>query len=165
MIGLITEASKIPLETLLGRFAPVVLRLSRRLLGNPADAEDAAQEVLLRLYRNRGQLDAARDPSAWVYRVTVNVCRDALRRRRKTEPIDEARLAGPGTPEQLLQEDQRIRQIERALARLPEKERAALVLRDLEDLPTSEVAKILGSSEATVRSQISSARVKLRKWL
>ena len=162
---LVSQEPTASAEDLVERFAPVVLRLCRRLLGNAADGEDAAQEVLIRLYRNLGKLNDVQAPTAWVYRVSVNVCLDFRRRRRAMEPVDEAVLAGGRDPEALLRSGERVAQIEAALARLPEKERAALVLRDLEELPTCEVARILGSSEATVRSQIASARLKLRKWL
>ena len=92
----------------------------------------------------------------------VNVCRDMLRKRPQTDPLPDtlaaADNAGAGR-------DDQIRLIEKALRRLPEKERAALTLRDLEGLPTREVAAILGSSEATVRSQVADARLKIRKIL
>ena len=64
-----------------------------------------------------------------------------------------------------MRRDEQIRLIYAALAMLPERERAAIVLRDIEGIPTSEVARILGSSEVTVRSQISNGRVKIRKFI
>ena len=149
-----------------------VLSLAWRLLGNREDARDAAQETFLRLYKHLGKFDPARDFAGWLYRIVVNVCRDAQRKRRTDHCSLEAELAAGTLPEPasghdtegaaLLAEEQFL--LACALATLTEKERAALVLRDLEGLPSDEVAEILGSSPATVRSQISSARAKLRAF-
>ena len=128
------------------------------------DAQDAAQEVFLRLHRHLRRFDETRQFEPWLHRVTVNVCRDidGKRRARAELPLDEETAfadAGAGADVRL-GEQRRI--LKRGLRTLPVKERAALVLRDLEGLPTREVARILGSTEATVRSQISSARLKMK---
>jgi RNA polymerase sigma-70 factor (ECF subfamily) len=143
-----------------------VLRVALRLLNNPQDAQDAAQEVFLRLYKHLGNLDEARGYEPWLYRVTVNVCRDMARGRRRSVAL--ATVPEPTVPQPDAYHDaergQQLEIIRRGLSRLGEKERAALVLRDVEGLSTREVAGILGSSEKTVRSQISTARVKLRDF-
>jgi len=97
----------------------------------------------------------------------VNVCHDQRRGTRDLIPAeDAAELAARGPdPQQQLADVERRRALEVCLRRLPPKERAALVLRDLEGLSTGEVAAALGSSEATVRSQISKARVKVKKLM
>jgi|SRR5579862_807826 len=157
-------------------FEVIVLRHERRVLstamhllgGNREDARDAAQQVFLRLHRHLGRLDENRAFAAWLYRVTVNVCRDIHRTRaaRPTVPLDQAgEVAGASESDQSLVRSEQNRMIHAALAALPEKERAAVVLRDLEGLTTREVARILGSSEGTVRSQISHARLKMRKHM
>ncbi len=142
-----------------------VARTALRLLGNRQDAQDAAQEVFLRLHRNLRQIDAAGNLAGWLYRVTVNVCRDMLRKRKNVAPLDDARLGFESSTEAGLVRDQQLRMVREAMRALPEKERAALTLRDLEGLSTGEVAGILGSTEATVRSQVSAARLKIRKML
>lgn len=149
-----------------------VITLAWRLLGNREDARDAAQEAFLRLYKHLGKFDPARDFAGWLYRIVVNVCRDQQRKRRTDHSSLEAELAAGTLLEPasrhnteeaaLLAEEQAL--LARALATLTEKERAALVLRDLEGLPSDEVAAILGSSQSTVRSQISAARAKLRAF-
>jgi RNA polymerase sigma-70 factor (ECF subfamily) len=153
-------------EALMRQHERLVLGTALRLLGNLADAQDASQEVFLKLYRNLGKVD----PTAcagWLYRVTVNVCHDLRRRRPETAPVEEAAEVpeGGADPQQKLSETERRRALAMSLRRLPEKERAALVLRDLEGLSTEEVARALGSSEATVRSQISKARVKVKGFV
>ncbi|HEX9474739.1 MAG TPA: sigma-70 family RNA polymerase sigma factor, partial [Steroidobacteraceae bacterium] len=85
--------------------------------------------------------------------MTVNVCRDMLRKRKNVASLDDARMGVESTTEAGLVRDQQRRMVREALRALPERERAALTLRDLEGLSTGEVAAILGSTEATVRSQ------------
>lgn len=143
-----------------------VLMTAVRLLGNFEDAQDAAQEVFLRLHKNLAQFDTSRELSPWLYRMTVNVCHDLRRKRKVTvalKGVDPPAPAFDPLAERAARE--RHAAVAEALRTLPEKERAAVVLRDIEGLPTSEVARILGSSEATVRSQISTARVKISKFL
>ncbi len=139
-----------------------VLRTAYRLLGRVEDAQDAAQEVFLRLLKNLHRID--RDPQAWLYRVTVNVCNDHFRRLTifPGEAPREHADPGPG-PDGLLALEERKRLLMQGLQTLPERERAAVVLRDIEGLPTREVAAILGVEEVTVRSQVSTARLKLAK--
>ena len=134
-----------------------------RLLGNRADAEDAAQEAFLRLHRFLHRIDPARDPGPWIYRVTVNVCRDAARARPPAGEPGEA--AASGDAEEEMGREERRGLVARALETLPAKQRAALVLRDIEGLATREVAAALGCSEATVRSQVSAARLRVKEFI
>ena len=152
-------------EALLRTHEARVARTALRMVGNPQDAQDAAQEVFLRMHRHLRQMDDAGNLAGWLYRVTVNACHDVLRKRRSSDPLDDSRLAALGSTEAELGRAEQRRLVVEALRNLPEKERAAVTLRDLEGLSTREVAQILGSSEATVRSQISSARLKIRKML
>ena len=155
-------------EELILCFERRVLMTAWRLLGSREDAQDAAQEVFLRLFRHLHRLDPKRPLLPWLYRMTVNVCHDLNRKRRRraevdVEEVDPERLAVDPGREIARSEQKRL--IAAALTALPEKERAALVLRDIEGLSTSEVAAVLKSSESTVRSQISSARVKIKKFV
>jgi len=138
-----------------------VLRTAFRILGNWADAEDVAQEVFLRLHRHG--LDFANDGAtgAWLYRVTVNLCIDRTRLARPSQELSDVPSAARSAEAAVLIEEKKQRLMS-ALAMLPTKERAAVVLREIEGLSTAEVAAALGSSEVTVRSQISKALVRLR---
>lgn len=153
-------------EQIMSRCERRVLRVALRLLNNPQDAQDAAQEVFLRLYKHLGRLDDERGYEAWLFRVTVNVCRDIGRQRRRSVALEDVPEPASRQPD-AHHDAQRAQQLEivrRGLCRLGEKERAALVLRDVEGLSTREVAGILGTSENTVRSQICSGRLKLRDF-
>ncbi len=156
-------------EAILCKFERKVLLSALRLLnGNLEDAKDAAQQVFMRLHRSLHQLDENRHSGSWLYRITVNVCRDMLRKRarRPVVSLEEAEeRTAAGWAEDAMRRKEQMRLIYAALATLSERERAAIVLRDLEGISTSEVARILRSSEVTVRSQISNARVKIRKFV
>jgi RNA polymerase sigma-70 factor (ECF subfamily) len=154
-------------EALMRQYERLVLVTALRLLGSLEDAQDVSQDVFLRLYRNLGKVEAERTLSGWLYRVTVNACHDLRRRRPAAAPVEEAEdiPAGESDPQTAAVEAERRRVLAMSLRMLPEKERAALVLRDLEGLSTDEVARVLGSSEATVRSQISKARIKVREFV
>ena len=147
-----------------------VMALSWRMLGNDADARDASQEVFLKVYKYLGRFKQDQDFFAWVYQITVNVCRDIAKQRQhhtdrftSLETTATAGLAAEqeGADEALVAAQQR-ELIAGAMATLPTKERAAILLRDIEGLSTDEVARILKSSSTTVRSQISSARRKIK---
>jgi RNA polymerase sigma-70 factor (ECF subfamily) len=153
-------------EAVMRQYERLVLATSLRLLGNLGDAQDASQEVFLKLYRNLAKVETA-SLAGWLYRVTVNVCHDLRRKRPAAAPVDEAlELPASGDdPQETTAAAERRKVLAMSLRILPEKERAALVLRDLEGLSTREVARVLGSSEVTVRSQISKARIKVRDFV
>jgi len=150
-----------------------VMAMTWRMLGNEADARDASQEVFLRVYKYLGRFKQDQDFFAWLYGITVNVCRDLAKKRQHysdrftsiTKGTDEGAFAVPAEQEgaeEALLHAQRRELILRAMATLPEKERASILLRDVEGLSTEEVARIMKSSSTTVRSQTSSARKKIK---
>ncbi len=152
-----------------------VMAMTWRMLGNEADARDASQEVFLRVYKYLGRFRQDQDFFAWLYGITVNVCRDTLKKRQLqtnrfisfSNEVEEETLNVPveqDDAEQNAMQSQRRELISKAIATLPYKERASIVLRDVEGLSTEEVARILKSSSTTVRSQISSARRKIRDY-
>jgi RNA polymerase sigma-70 factor (ECF subfamily) len=149
-----------------------VMAMTWRMLGNEADARDASQEVFLRVYKYLGRFKQDQDFFAWLYTITVNVCRDILKKRQHHgEFLSLAEGGAEGAfavavdqedaDDALMQRQQR-ELIARAMATLPVKERASILLRDVEGLSTDEVARILKSSSTTVRSQICSARKKIK---
>jgi RNA polymerase sigma-70 factor (ECF subfamily) len=151
-------------EDVLRRREVQVLRTAYRIVGNWADAEDVAQEVFVRLHRNGLRFDSDAALGAWLYRVTVNLCLDRVRSARPWLELAEVPAREVTAEETAIREEQK-RRLMAALATLPAKERAAVVLRELEGLSTAEVAEALGSSEVTVRSQISKALARLRTIL
>lgn len=147
-----------------------VLRTAWRLVRNVEDARDIAQEAFLRLHRHLSRLDPERDPAPWLYRVTTNLGLTALRRRKRQPETAFVSARGvtkisAGRPEQerVGEAADARRVLASALDRLSGKERAAIVLRDLEGLEVAEVAKALGCRRGTVRAHLSRGRLKLRR--
>lgn len=148
-----------------------VLAITWRILGNEADARDASQEVFLRVYKYLKRYKPQQDFFAWLYGITINVCRDVARKRQRhlaqftslTQTEEAFAVAADELgAEDLVQLNQERALIATALCALSYKERVAVVLRDIEGFSTEDVARILKSSATTVRSQISSARKKIR---
>jgi RNA polymerase sigma-70 factor (ECF subfamily) len=136
-----------------------VATLAWRILGDAEEVKEALQETFLRVFRHLGRYDERYDFFGWLYRIAVNVCRDLEKRRRRRTFFGRLEESAPPPPTGL-----RI-DLARAIDSLPPKERLAVILRDVEELSTEEVAAILGSAPSTVRVQISKGRAKLRKWL
>jgi RNA polymerase sigma-70 factor (ECF subfamily) len=168
-------------EVLVARYEGRVYSLARRLTGSDADAEDALQDTFLRVHRRLATFRGGARFSTWLYRVATNSALMVRRRerRRRTEPLDaylpafdaggrharEAGHARAGRAEEIL-DGRRLRAaLEDALRRLPDANRTAFVLRDLQELPTSEVAAVLRISEAAVRQRVHRARLVLRGYL
>lgn len=156
-------------DQLIVLFQRKVVSTAWRVLGNQEDALDAAQEVFIKLHRYLHTFRTDQDFSAWLYRLVVNACHDTRKRRPRHISLEEERERGAleslrssddVEAAAMVSEDESI--IAAALKTLSEKERAALVLRDIEGMSTEEVAKILGSSSTTVRSQICTARAKIK---
>lgn len=151
-----------------------VVSTAWRMLGNREDARDAAQEAFLRVYKHLGSFREDQEFSAWLYRIVVNVCHDLARKRGRSDQFASLEaeresgyienLASKADIEAATIRAQEQAMVAEALQTLSKKERAAIVLRDLEGLSTEEVARALGSSQTTVRSQISSARNKIKAF-
>ncbi len=153
-------------ERLILRYERRVLTLAWRLLGSAEDAEDASQEVLVRLHRYLHRFEDGREFAPWLYRMTVNVCRDLLRKRPAKISLDAVPdVAVNDRPDQRLGEQEMRRMLLAGLERLTAGERAAVVLRDIEGLSTGEVAEALQTSQVTVRSHICRARLKLKSFV
>jgi RNA polymerase sigma-70 factor, ECF subfamily len=145
-----------------------VFRLIYRVVGNVADAQDLTQEAFVKAMRRRDQLDDPDKAAQWLGRIAVNTALDFLRRRKRAtfEEFDPAIAESPDeNPEQAALRGEKRRYIEDGLRLLSARERAALMLRDIEGLPAAEVAKRLDCSMATVRSHIANARVKFRRYV
>lgn len=157
-------------EQLLVRYERRVFMLAMKLLGSTHDAQDAAQEVFLRVFKYIHRFDIQKPIEPWLMQMTVNVCRNIGRNRQRrwnTFPaMGETEVSIPQQsrdPHAGITEEQERRLLWKALDTLPEKERMAVILRDIEGMTTTEVAQILGSSETTVRSQVSRARVRMKE--
>lgn len=150
-------------EALMAEHRPRVLRTAYRLLGRMEDAQDVCQEVFLRLLKHLDTLDAP--PQAWLYRVTVNLCYDQHRRRPAIVDTEFEHPDPAPRIDRVLEMDERKRLLTAGLTRLTERERSCIVLRDIEGLPTGEVAAVLGVEEITIRTHCARARAKLADYV
>ncbi len=141
------------------------------ILGDREEVKEATQETFLRVFRHLRRYDQTRDFFGWLSRVTVNVSRDILRKRKRRAPIavplDDALDVANGersADDELARCDD-VALLRRAVDALPPKERLAIILRDIEGMPTEQVATALGNSVATVRVQLCRARTRLRRFV
>ena len=147
---------------LVERYQVAVYNLCYRMLGQGQDAEDAAQEVFLRVFRQLGSYDPRHRFSTWVLSITSHYCIDQLRRRRlNLVPIDSiiawarSRQAGP---DDLAIEGETRDHLQALLAQLPEKYRLTLVLRYWHDLSYAEIADVVKLPENTVKTRLHRGR-------
>ena len=157
-------ASAAPFEEFVAASSSRLFTLSLLMCGHRrAEAEDLLQEVLERAFRRWGRICRGGDPERYVRRMLVNASVDRWRRlRRRPEIPVPAPEAGQILADQSAAVAERD-QLLRALAALPARQRAVIVLRYLEDLSEAETSAVLGCSEGTVKSQASRALAKLRE--
>ena len=156
-------------EQLSARYADRLFMLLLRLLGDRAEAEDVAQEVMLRAWQGIARFQGRSSYFTWLYRIAVNEANRALGKRSR-RPADvsigaeELRLPAPPAADPARQaENTELRQaLGRALAELPPPLRTAIVLRDVEGLSTQEAAEIAGVSQAAFKSRLHQARLRVR---
>jgi RNA polymerase sigma-70 factor, ECF subfamily len=147
-----------------------VFLLIYRMVGNVPDAQDLTQEAFIKALQRQDQLKDLEKAAHWLSRIATNTAIDFLRRAGRVnfsdledlpEPVARSREESP--EEQVLRAERR-EYLEGGLDVLTDRERSALLLRDVEDLPAEEVAARLNCSKATVRSHIANGRVKLRRY-
>ncbi len=138
-----------------------------RIVGNAADAQDLTQEAFIKALQHQDQLKDEQKAAHWLSRIATNTAIDFLRRSGRATfcEIDEAPEGHDETPEQILLRSEQRNYLEDGLRLLSPRERAALILRDVEGLPAEEVAKRLNCSKATVRSHIANGRTKFRRYM
>jgi RNA polymerase sigma-70 factor, ECF subfamily len=149
---------------LVSRYQRTVLNLAYRMLGDPQEAEDVAQEVFIRAYQSLGSFDSSRRFFSWLYRIAVNRCL-SVRARPRTESLDEedgAALPDPAnSPEQQAARGETRAAVQRAIAALPQHERALVALRYGADLSYEEIAATMQLPLGTVKTRLFRARQRL----
>ena len=148
-----------------------VFLLIYRIVGNVPDAQDLTQDAFIKALSRQDQLKDLDKAAHWLSRIATNTALDHLRRNGRVrfsglEDLPESlSLSSEPSPEARAMRGQRREMLEEGLSVLTERERAALLLRDVEELPAEEVAEHLHCSKATVRSHIANARVKFKRFL
>jgi RNA polymerase sigma-70 factor (ECF subfamily) len=149
---------------LVDRHLPTVLAIARRMLRDDAEAEDVAQETMLRLWRNAAGLELGpHGVRPWLRRVASNLCIDRVRARRNTSVVEEVpEESAPPTQVRHLAERELGVRVDAALQALPERQRLAITLFHYEGMSQVEVGEVLGISDEAVESLLARARRALK---
>jgi RNA polymerase sigma-70 factor (ECF subfamily) len=157
------------------RWERPIYALAYRVIGREEDARDVTQEAFLRAFRALGGFKGQAKFSSWLYRITLNLCRDWMRRERRTpiaqapEGVDLVELAGETTPsesvEELVSRRQLGRAVEKVMALLPEEQRTAIILKEYHGLTFQEIADLLDCPLSTVKTRLYQGLTVLRKQL
>ena len=147
-----------------------IFLLIYRIVGNVDDAQDLTQETFIKALQRQGQLKDLEKASSWLSRIASNTAIDFLRKNKKfafsdVNELMETRSSTLDSPEQTLLRGERKLHLDGGLAELTVRERTALLLRDVEEMPAEQVAAQMNCSMATVRSHIANARIKFKRYL
>jgi RNA polymerase sigma-70 factor (ECF subfamily) len=157
------------------RWERPIYALAYRVIGREEEARDVAQETFLRAFRALGGFKGQAKFSSWLYRITLNLCRDWMRKERRTpvsqapEGIDIIELAGEATPhetiEQMVGRKELGRAVSKAMAALPEEQRTAIILKEYHGLTFQEIADMLDCPLSTVKTRLYQGLSVVRKQL
>ena len=142
-----------------------LLNYARRMTDDPSDAEDAVQEVMLKLWNLRQRLDEYRSIDAVAMTMTHHLCMDMWRAKRPdTLSLDRVQAPTPSaTQERLLEEKDEFRLMREIIDSLPTLQRTIIRMKDIEEYETEEIAEITGCNAEAIRSNLSRARKKVRE--
>jgi RNA polymerase sigma-70 factor (ECF subfamily) len=158
-------------EQLFRKYTPPLVNFLARMVPERARAEELAQEVFVRVYQARERYEPRARFSTWLFGIAHNLAVNELARayRKRERPLDEdraTRAADSGaSPEEQLAAGRTLHALEAGLARLPERQRAALLLRTQEGMSYEEIAKVIGASTSGVKSLLHRARERLLELL
>jgi RNA polymerase sigma-70 factor (ECF subfamily) len=166
LIARTASGDRLAYAALVKRHLPRVYAVTRRMLGNEAAAEDAAQEALLRLWTHAARYDSSKALlSTWLTRIATNLCLDRLRKRQEEQWDDSYDAPLPADQEKAIGDRQLVERVDSALRALPERQRLALVLCHYEDFSMAEAASAMETSVEAVESLLSRARRSLKQRL
>ena len=157
------------------RWERPIYALAYRTIGREEDARDICQETFMRAFRALPGFRGQSKFSSWLYRIALNLCRDLMRRQRRTpvvqapEDVDLAELAAAAEPsesiEDLVSRHDQTRMVEQAMALLPEEQRTAIVLKEYHGLTFQEIADLVGCPLSTVKTRLYQGLTVLRREL
>ena len=173
LIARLQKRDEAAFEELIRQYEKKVYTLCFRMCGNSEDAEEAAQDAFLALWRGIGRFRQESSLSTWIYRLATNACIDTLRRRKKQSgsvSLDDEDLFVDAVdtspqPQETVEHREAQKLLQEGLSALPEEYRKVLILREIEGLSYTEIAEVLEISEGTVKSRLSRARLALRTVL
>jgi RNA polymerase sigma-70 factor (ECF subfamily) len=163
----IQKGDMVAFSSMVDRYKNRLLNVIGRMLSSSEEAEDIVQETFVRVYQHRQSFNFKHCFSTWIYTIALNLARNELRKRKKFKFFEISEMQGN---EKEFAVDAKIpsrlpQVLDKAIRGLPEKYRVAFILRDVEEMPYEEVAKVLGVPLGTVKSRVNRARLMLRDKL
>lgn len=163
-------------EKIIELYEKKVFSIIYHMTKNESDIPDIAQEVFIKIYKNLSKFKKQSSLYTWIYRITVNVCIDEMKKKKKVIYLNdtiktedgeyEVQIADDGKSlEETIEEKETRIKLKNYIKELPEKQRIILILRDIKGFTYMEIAEILKMNLGTVKSQINRARVALKKIL
>jgi RNA polymerase sigma-70 factor, ECF subfamily len=158
-------------DLIVERHRRAVYQLCYRFVGNHEDASDLSQDVFLRAYRGLHSFRGQSSLATWLYRIGVNVCLNRISAKttlgKLTEPIEDKQFVDvrAASPSDVLLQQERAARVRAAIARLPRKQRATLILRTYHEMSHQEIADVLGGSVGAVKANFFHALGNLKKLL
>jgi RNA polymerase sigma-70 factor (ECF subfamily) len=155
-------------EALVAAWQGRAWRIAMRMLGHPADAQDAVQEAFVSAWRALDRFRQGQSFGPWLVTIVTHRCLNMLRTRKRSrvDPVEEDRVADPKAgPEAVVERRERVRMLEEAMRHLAPNSLAIVVLHYAEDMPCARIGETLGMSEAAVKVALFRARARLRDIL
>jgi len=163
-------------EELVEKHTTFVYNIAYRMMGNPDDAEDVVQDTFIQVYRARDTFRGDAAVTTWLYRIAVNACLMKLRKEKKSRELTQtgyddldvvnwAHAPDNERPERAALNTELREALEKGIALLPAELRAAVVLRDIQEMTNTEAADILGISVSSFKARLHRGRILLRKHL
>ena len=178
LVGKCQKGDELAFESLVRKYQQTVFNLVYHNLGYRADVEDVAQKIFSKVYFSLPKFDNHRPFFPWLYRIAINQCYDELRRarRRRVRTFTELSIEDTEVIEKIMNqsavapapadESKELQQLlHKLLEQIPEQQRSAIVLRDLEDVPYEKMAEIMNCSEQAARLKVFRARARLRELM
>jgi RNA polymerase sigma-70 factor (ECF subfamily) len=166
LMGALASGDTNALAVLIRRHQSAVLSAAYRLLGRWDQAEDMAQEAFIRVYRAASGYKPSAAFTTWLYRITVNLCQDILRKRRPTvEAPEELNNRRSPPPDDAIERDERVQAVRRAIGDLPERQRIAVILHRYSGLSHTQICEVTGWTPSAVESCLVRAYARLREEL
>lgn len=162
-------------EDIVALYETKVCGIIYQIVRNQNEVEDIAQEVFIKVFKNINKFEEKSSLYTWIYRITVNMCIDTMKKRKSVVYIDEKLETGDGEIERQFESDQKTDEIyekkelkdiiKKCIEELPEKQRMMIILRDIKGFSYEEISSFTKTNIGTVKSQINRARLKLKELL
>ena len=159
------NGDKKAMDTLVRQMQTPVFNAAYRMLGNPDEAADVTQTTFLKVFENIQRFDPTRRLFSWTYRIALNESIDQLKRRKRTEPLQDSPTSDTDLPQEMAATSQLSDEVQKTLMELNDGHRAVIVLRYFADCSYHEISRILELPEKTVKSRLFAARQQMKNKL